>query len=107
MTSITTTSELAQETLVPINQAGAKFPYHVGRTALERWMRDGVRGVRLESILIGSRRFTSLEAIASFVEQSNQQQDSYGDVRMTRTELRNKKEELGLSRNNKASTEKN
>jgi Protein of unknown function (DUF1580). len=101
MTSISTTYELAQETLVPINQAGAKFPYHVGRTALERWMRDGVRGVRLESILIGSRRFTSVEAIARFVEQSNQQRDSHGNVRMTQTELRSNREELGLNRNEK------
>lgn len=97
MTSIDTNSDLAQEKLVPINQAGGKFPYRVGRTALERWMRDGVRGVRLESILIGSRRFTSEEAIARFIERTNQQQDSKGNLRMTPSELQASKDELGLN----------
>lgn len=38
---------------------------HVG--TLHRWSRQGVRGRRLESIVIGGRRYTSVEALQRFV----------------------------------------
>ena len=95
--SITTNAALASETLVPINKAGTRFPHPVGRTALERWMRHGVRNIQLESILIGSRRFTSEEAITRFIERTNEQRDAVGHVRKSPLELIAKKMELGLN----------
>ena len=35
-----------------------------------RWRLRGIRGVKLETIKIGGRRFTSAEALARFIEQS-------------------------------------
>lgn len=95
--TIETNPALASENLVPINSAGKMFPYPVGRTALERWMRHGVRGVRLESILIGNRRFTSKEAIERFIQKTNEQHYSNGTARMSPGELFLRKQELGLN----------
>lgn len=95
--SITPNAALASETLVPISKAGSRFPHPVGRTAIERWMRHGVRGIKLESILIGNRRFTSEEAILRFIEQTNEQHDAAGRVRKSPAELARKKSELGLN----------
>lgn len=95
--TIETNVELASEKLVPISAAGQKFPHPVGRTALERWMRHGVRGVRLESIQIGNRRFTSEEAIQRFICRTNEQRHANSKVRMSSRELHLKKQELGLN----------
>lgn len=94
--SIETNAALVSETLVPINAAGKEFPCPVGRTALERWMRHGIRGVRLESIFIGNRRFTSKEAILRFIQKTNEQRCANGNARMSPAELNLKKKELGL-----------
>ena len=37
------------------------------RATVYRWMRTGVRGVVLESCLVGGRRYTSVEALDRFV----------------------------------------
>ncbi len=38
---------------------------------LNRWARFGVRGVRLESILVGGRRLTSKQALDRFINRLN------------------------------------
>ncbi len=43
---------------------------HCGTIA--RWALKGRNGVRLESVVIGGRRFTSLEAISRFVARLNE-----------------------------------
>ena len=35
---------------------------------VSRWARRGCRGVRLETILLGGRRFSSVEAVARFLD---------------------------------------
>ncbi len=37
-------------------------------TTIWRWQKRGVRGVKLETVLSGGRRFTSIEAIHRFQE---------------------------------------
>jgi hypothetical protein len=67
MTStIISSPHLLSETLVPVAEACEEFPVRNSRQTLERWMRGGCRGVILESVTIGFRRFTSKEAIAVF-----------------------------------------
>jgi hypothetical protein len=67
---------LLDETLVPIADACNQFPVPVSRGKIERLWRTGTRGVRLETILIGDRRFTSKEAIRRFLENSQGEQDT-------------------------------
>jgi hypothetical protein len=40
-------------------------------STLVRWWRHGVQGVKLETVLVGGRRFTSLEAIGRFIQRRN------------------------------------
>ncbi len=60
--------DATKENVIPFNAARAHIP---GRrpnlSTLHRWRLHGVRGRRLETLLIGGRRFTSVEAIARFL----------------------------------------
>ena len=61
-----------REQLIPITRiAEHERLWPKGRTphrdTISRWARLGCRGVRLESVLLGGRRYTSLEAIERFI----------------------------------------
>lgn len=62
--------DIQHETLVPV----AKIPSHVpGRphsATCWRWIQRGCRGVKLETVLVGGRRFTSTLALQTFVERT-------------------------------------
>lgn len=62
------TAPLAGEDLVPVNQAAGLFPVRPAPATLWRWILRGSRGVRLETLMIGGRRFTSRAAVARFIE---------------------------------------
>ena len=60
------------ETLIDFAAAAREFP---GRAVciqtLHRWRLTGVRGAKLESCIVGGRRFTSREAVARFIAGQN------------------------------------
>jgi len=59
---------LLEETLITLSEACSEFPGDgCSRPALERWMRKGIRGEILESVLVCGRRYTSREAVARFI----------------------------------------
>ena len=60
--------ELDGHKLVSLPEAAALLPGRPHLSSLHRWMRRGVRGIRLETVLIGGRRFTSREALQRFVD---------------------------------------
>ncbi len=60
--------DIAKERLLSMPQACREIHGRPSIRSLWRWINQGVNGVRLESVLIGSRRYTSSEAIARFVE---------------------------------------
>ena len=63
--------DLTAETVVPINQAPKHYPY--GRPNLSTVYRHfgrGCRGARLETFVAGGRRYTSIQAIARFIERT-------------------------------------
>jgi len=66
---------LIDETLIPISEACHKFPVPISRAKIERLWRTGARGARLETMLIGNRRYTSKEAIRRFLENSQGSQE--------------------------------
>lgn len=85
-------AELIDETLVSLADACKKFPVPMSRASLERFWRYGMRGVRLRTVRIGSRRFTSLEEIRRFIEQTQNSGDEATPQRplkpsMTKAEL--------------------
>ncbi len=61
------------ETLINFNSARSAFPGNrrLSLATLHRWRLNGVRGVRLETILIGGLRYTSREAIERFIASQN------------------------------------
>ena len=59
------------EFLIHFQQAGRAVPSNPSLCALHRWRLSGVRGVKLETLLIGGKRFTSTEAIARFIAAQN------------------------------------
>lgn len=61
------------ETLMTFQDARTSFPgdRRLSLATLHRWRLHGVRGVRLETVLIGGLRYTSCEAIIRFIAAQN------------------------------------
>jgi hypothetical protein len=72
--------DVSKERLCPLAQATRHVPGNPHIATLHRWRLRGVKGVKLETVLVGGRRFTSVEAIARFMERLN---GGRGSDRMT------------------------
>lgn len=59
------------EELIPFEGCGQLIPGRPSRCTMFRWAFKGVRGVKLETLVCGHKRFTSKEAIARFVAAQN------------------------------------
>ena len=62
------TIDLTTETVFPVSEAPNHIPGHPSQASVWRWVLKGVGGIKLESILIGGKRFTSEEAIQRFCD---------------------------------------
>ena len=62
--------DIDHETLVPIKDAPTVIPGRPNLATVYRWFQRGAHGVKLETIVCGTRRFTSREAIARFCERT-------------------------------------
>ena len=63
--------DLSTETLIPWQQVAKFVPGQPHLSTLHRWRLKGVRGRRLETLSVGGRRFTSLQAITRFIDAGN------------------------------------
>ena len=63
--------QIETEQMRPISRASADIPGRPHVSTLIRWSARGIRGIRLETVIVGGRRFTSLEAIHRFLEALN------------------------------------
>ena len=61
--------QLIDETLVPVGQAAKHVPGRPHIASIYRWMQRPTNP--LETILVGGRRFTSVQAIHRFIESCN------------------------------------
>jgi len=65
--------DLSEETVICLSEAPRHLPRRDGRAfslaTVYRWSLKGCRGVRLETLQIGGRRHTSMEALQRFAEQ--------------------------------------
>jgi hypothetical protein len=59
--------DLQTEQLLLLANACDVVPGRPHVSTLIRWWRDGVRGVKLETVVVGGRRFTSIEAVHRFI----------------------------------------
>lgn len=62
--------DIATETVIPIAEAPQHIPGRPSVATVWRWVLSGTRAGKLESFLVGGRRFTSVEAIQRFAERS-------------------------------------
>ncbi len=60
--------DIRSEQVIPINQAPKHCPGRPDISSIYRWFGKGSRGARLETIVVGAKRFTSVEAIERFIE---------------------------------------
>lgn len=67
------TIDVKTETVVSFSDARSAFPGNrrVSLATLHRWRQRGIRGIRLETCLIGGLRYTSREAISRFLASQN------------------------------------
>src|SRR4051812_28261773 len=65
----TTMIDTTNEQLITLAEATKILPGRPNLSTLWRWRLRGVRGVTLETILSGGKRFTSVEALRRFQEQ--------------------------------------
>jgi len=67
---------IESETLIQFPDARSAFPggRRISLATLHRWRLTGIRGVKLDTVLIGGLRYTSREAIARFISAQNFQE---------------------------------
>lgn len=58
--------DITTETLLPLSEAAKMLPGRPHVSTLHRWRLHGVKGVKLETLLLGGRRFVSSASIARF-----------------------------------------
>ncbi|MFM9963356.1 MAG: DUF1580 domain-containing protein [Planctomycetaceae bacterium] len=62
------------EDLIAFQQAGKRIPGNPALCTLHRWRLSGVRGTKLETLLVCGIRYTSVEAISRFIREQNRDQ---------------------------------
>jgi len=75
--------DISNEALLPLRDAAASLPGRPHISTLHRWRLRGVRGIKLETVLVGGRRFTSQEALERFA--ANTTAASNGETNSPRT----------------------
>lgn len=60
------TIDFKTETLIPLSKAGEELPGGRHLSTVNRWWRRGVRSVRLETVMVGGKRYTTREALHRF-----------------------------------------
>lgn len=70
--------DILNEDVVSLNDAAKILPNRPHVSTMWRWYKRGVRGIRLETAVLGGKRYTSKEAIQRFVERTTEAHDRGG-----------------------------
>jgi len=74
--------DIVNEKMLPISKIPSWCKEHTGNrvhpSTVHRWRIRGARGVKLETVLIGGRRYTSEEALLRFFDMSTAAEDGTG-----------------------------
>ena len=90
--------DIHAETLLTLSEAAKLLPDRPHPSTLHRWRLNGVHGVRLESVQIGRKRYTSQEALARFIERSTAAADrQHGTSRQAERRHERAKQELAAA----------
>jgi hypothetical protein len=58
------------EKMIRVGEAASAIPGRPHKATVWRWVLRGVRGIKLETIVVGAMRYTSREAIERFIAQT-------------------------------------
>ena len=72
MNRIQTNPDVLAESVIPLNDVVKYLPFRTSIATVQRWIRRGASGAVLETARMGSRRFTSKEAIQRFLVAQNE-----------------------------------
>ena len=90
--------DLSSETLLTFPQAAKFLPGNPHISTIHRWRLRGVRGCKLDTVLVGGRRFTSAEALERFAAHTtaaaNGEQPPTRTPRQRRRAIENAEREL-------------
>ena len=64
--------DIQSESLISMAQVGARIPGRPSACTIWRWATRGIRGRVLETIILGGRRYTSVQALQRFGVQGRQ-----------------------------------
>jgi hypothetical protein len=73
--------DIATDELISLSQAAKCRPTPPSPATLWRWHRKGIRGIRLETVLIGGKRYTTAEEFAAFCSRVTAADSSTTDER--------------------------
>ena len=59
--------DIGIENLLPIRAAHKHIPGRPNLATIYRWFQRGARGIKLDTVVVGHKRFTSVEAISRFI----------------------------------------
>ena len=92
--------DISSETLLSLSDAAKTLPGRPHVSSLFRWRLRGIRGVTLETCLIGGRRFTSREALIRFASRTTAaasgEPPPLRTPRQRERDVRRAEEELGI-----------
>jgi hypothetical protein len=77
--------DIATEQLQLLSKAPAHIPGRPHPSTIFRWCMRGSKGIKLETVVVGGRRFTSLEAIERFICRLNSPGEVSGPARNQKT----------------------
>ena len=83
--------EILGESLIDLTEATKYlFPVKCSRATIERWVRRGSRGIRLETVLIANRRYTSKQAVQRFLANQQYTEPEKAEVVSTQSNMSQK-----------------
>ena len=86
--------DINTETLLTATEASKRLPNRPHFKTIKRWWSEGCCGVKLESTVIGVRRFTSVEALERFHQARNRASNPELAQRSTPTQRQRKVNKL-------------
>ena len=76
--------------LLDLTEATRRFPTKPSRATIERWIRRGVRNVKLATVMVGGRRYTTENAIREFLVGQQYTESEYARTETKRDNLSKK-----------------
>lgn len=76
--------DIKSEDVITFAEASRSLPGRPSLSTLWRWHARGIRGVKLETVVIGGIRYVSREALQRFADRLTEQSDDSVPVRTAR-----------------------